>query len=125
MWSSAAVLGHTNFRAEGELCLGVIGKEKKIRLGGGLGGNAVAWAKIADDLPKAGEGPGSSAAVDFALGPGETRVVRFLLAWHSPRWKGGGHPSSDKGNSFTHMYALQYRSARTAAWAWTSNMNPC
>ena len=94
--------------------LGVIGKEK-IRLGGELGGNAVAWAKIADDLPKAGEGPGSSAAVDFALAPGETRVVRFLLAWHSPRWKGGGHPSSDKGNTFTHMYALQYRSARTAA----------
>jgi len=95
--------------------LGVLGQEK-VRLGAELGGNGEAWAQIADKLPKDNEpSSGSSAAVDFALAPGEVRKIRFLVAWHSPRWKGGGHPSSPDGNTFTHMYALLYRSARAAA----------
>lgn len=95
--------------------IGVIGQEKA-RLGGELGASGAAWASIAEKLPEVREDqPGASVAVDFTLSPGETRTVRFFLTWHSPRWKGGGYPASDKGNSFTHMYALRYRSARTAA----------
>ena len=95
--------------------MGVIGKEK-VRLGGELGADAPAWAEIAEKLPEASSRkPGSSAAVDFVLTPGESRVVRFILTWHSPRWKGGGYPASDKGDTFTHVYALHYRSARAAA----------
>ena len=95
--------------------LGVLGKEK-VRLGGELGKDAGAWSKIAQQLPAAGPNhSGSSAAVDFELEPGAGRVVRFLVTWHSPQWKGGGYPASDKGDTLTHMYALQYRSSLAAA----------
>ncbi len=95
--------------------LGLIG-EDKARFGGELGKDPEAWAKIAQQLPEvtANHG-GSSAAVDFELAPGAGRVVRFLVTWYSPQWKGGGNPSSDKGDTFTHMYALRYRSARASA----------
>ena len=33
---------------------------------------------------------GSSIAIDFALDPGDRKVVRILLAWYSPIWKGEG-----------------------------------
>jgi uncharacterized protein (DUF608 family) len=95
--------------------LGVVGKER-LRIGGELGADGTSWARIASALPQAGANDrGASVAVDFSLGPGKTRAIRFVLAWHSPRWKGGGHPSATEGNTFTHMYALHYRSALQAA----------
>lgn len=95
--------------------LGIVGQEKA-RFGGELGKNGEAWASMAQQLPEVRETRGgASAAVDFELAPGESRVVRFLLAWHSPQWKGGGNPSSDQGGTFTHMYALKHRSATAAA----------
>jgi uncharacterized protein (DUF608 family) len=94
--------------------LGVVGQEK-VRLGGELGKDGEAWAKIAQQLPEGTTNRGgSSAAVDFELAPGATRIVRFLVTWHSPQWKGGGNPASDKGDTFTHMYALRHRSAPAA-----------
>ncbi len=99
--------------------LGVIGRERGLRLGGELGASGVAWARIAQILPEAGEDhPGASAAVDFALGPGETKVVRFLLTWHCPQWKGGGYNWREgplAGNTYTHTYAKYYSSALEAA----------
>jgi len=96
--------------------LGVIGAEK-IRSGGELGRGryGTTWSRIADSLPEDEGLPGSSVAVDFALAPGESQVVRFVLAWFNACWKGGGHNSSDEGNTFTHMYALRYRSAAATA----------
>jgi uncharacterized protein (DUF608 family) len=95
--------------------LGVVGREK-LRTGGELGADGSAWANIAEALPAAGpDHAGASVAVDFSLGPGKTKIVRFVLAWHSPNWKGGGHPSATEGNTFTHMYALRYGSALQAA----------
>lgn len=88
--------------------IGVIGRRSP-RLGGPLNADGPAWAAIAHALPSAAEGErGASAAVDFSLGPGESDTIRFLLTWCSPQWKGGGHPSSAEGNTFTHMYALRY-----------------
>jgi len=95
--------------------LGVIGKEK-LRLGGELGADGAAWASITNALPVAQQTePGTSAAVDFELEPNQTETVRFVLTWHSPQWKGGGHPSSTEGNTFTHMYATRYKHALDAA----------
>jgi len=107
--------GVTVTAAKANYVLGVIGEEQ-LRLGGELGADGAAWASIADALPAAQPNqPGASVAVDFDLEPGETKVVRFLLAWHSPQWRGGGHPSSTEGNTFTHMYALRYTSAEEVA----------
>ena len=95
--------------------LGTIGSAEP-RLGGGLDTNGAAWAKIADTLPPNDPGQaGTSAAVDFSLPPGETDVVRFVLAWHAPVWNAGGHNWSDAAHRFTHMYAKHYPSARHAA----------
>ena len=95
--------------------LGVIGKET-VRLGRALDADGAAWAQIAEALPLAGDGdPGASAAVDFALAPGKTKTVRFALTWCGPEWKGGGHPSSTEGHTFTHMYALRYPDAAQTA----------
>jgi uncharacterized protein (DUF608 family) len=95
--------------------LGVVGRER-LRVGGELGADGAAWAKISRALPDASQAhPGASVAVDFSLAPGRAKVVRFVLAWHSPHWKGGGHPSSPDGNTFTHVYALRYSSALQAA----------
>jgi len=88
--------------------LGVVGAASA-RLGGALDDDGAAWARIADALPEAGpEHAGASVAVDFSLGAGKAKTVRFVLTWCSPQWKGGGHPSSTEGNTFTHMYALRY-----------------
>lgn len=95
--------------------LGVIG-DTKVRLGAALGSDGKAWAAIAQTLPQpTSESAGASAAVDFTLAAGEEKTVRFLLTWHSPQWKGGGHPAAETGNVLTHMYALHYSDAVAAA----------
>jgi len=89
---------------------------QKCRTGGELGANGAAWAAIADALPGApAEHPGASVAVDFSLKPNATKVVRFLLTWHAPTWKGGGYNASPNGNTFTHMYAKHYPDAAKTA----------
>lgn len=95
--------------------LGVIGEEN-LRLGGELGADGIAWANIQNVLPVTQQNkPGASAAVDFVLDVGKTKIIRFLLTWYSPQWKGGGHPASTEGNTFTHMYALYYPNALKSA----------
>ena len=101
--------------------LGVIGAEK-LRVGGELGADGAAWSKIADGLPEAQPSrPGGSVAVDVSLEPGQAKVVRFVLAWHAPTWKGGGYNWAPQGNTFTHMYAKHYPSALQAAQALAGN----
>ncbi|MBI2843254.1 MAG: hypothetical protein HYX78_07615 [Armatimonadetes bacterium] len=100
--------------------LGVIGKEN-LRVGGELGADGAGWAKIALSLPQAQlNQAGSSAAVDFSLGAGKEKVVRFVLSWYAPTWKGGGYNWSTTGLNFsphiyTHMYARHYPSAAQTA----------
>lgn len=103
--------------------LGVIGNERA-RFGGELGADARAWAAITGNLPTANaDSPGSSAAVDFDLAPGASRVVRFALTWCSPQWNGIGTPQAKKlypgysgeARSFRHMYAKHYPNSEQAA----------
>jgi uncharacterized protein (DUF608 family) len=88
--------------------LGVVGNQP-VRLGGELGAHGPAWARIATALPEADPHQGgASVAVEFALKAGESRVVRFLLTWCAPTWKGGGYNAAPTGNTFTHRYARFY-----------------
>lgn len=97
--------------------LGVLGREG-LRVGGELGYDEAAWTGIGKGLPEpaAAQG-GSSAAVDFSLARDEEKIVRFVLAWHAPVWRGGGTPAAAQSNPFTHMYAKHYPSAVEAAQA--------
>jgi uncharacterized protein (DUF608 family) len=95
--------------------LGVVGQEK-LRLGRDLGGDVQAWTAIAQSLPALQpHQAGSSAAVDFSLPAGQDKVVRFVLSWCAPDWKGGGAARAKASNTFTHMYARHYPSAAKTA----------
>ncbi len=71
--------------------LGVIGKDTT-RIGGDLAADASAWARIHQQLPQAGsDHAGTSLAVNFALPPRESKVLRFVLTWYAPTWNAGGY----------------------------------
>ena len=90
--------------------------EKKARVGGGLDGDAEAWAKIAKQLPAVeAASSDSSLAVDFKLRRGKEKVIRYLVTWYAPDWKGGGKPWATTGTIMTHMYAKHYPSAQSTA----------
>ena len=107
--------------------LGVAGAAQP-RFGGPLTDGG-AWASIAHALPQAGEEePGASCALNVTLAAGQSRIVRFVLAWHAPTWNAGGYnwanaPVKFTGSyhwekelhSFTHMYARHYPSALGSA----------
>jgi len=96
------------------IALGAIG-EAEARTGGPLGIDWSAWADIAEALPDDHDSCGASVAIDFDLGPGESRTVRFVLAWRSPYWHGGGIPNDPESKAFEHMYARRFHSAEAAA----------
>lgn len=124
--------GVTGVEVNGKLAsyaVGVIGRDK-VRMGGELGADGSAWANIATALPATQSSqPGSSAAVDFSLAPGQENVVRFVLTWYAPTWNGIGYNWGTKvpvgmrpelgytgePRTFTHMYAKYYTSAAQTA----------
>lgn len=103
--------------------LGVTGKES-FSIGGDLGIDGGAWSRskvvdgpwygIEKGLPLEAGQAGASIMVDFKLNEKEKTTVRFILAWYSPQWKGGGTPMAG-GNTYTHMYAARYRNALEVA----------
>jgi len=97
--------------------LGIIGSEK-LRFGGALGRYGYdfttghEWAAIPWSMPRLVDTDfASSMAVDFELGPQETKTVRILLTWYSPIWKGEG------SHFFHRMYAKHFRDAMAVAEA--------
>lgn len=91
--------------------IGVMGSDTA-RYGGGIwvhgydystGQN---WLAIRDRLPSAAADDfSSSMAVNFELQAHEEKVIRLILAWYVPLWKG------EKTNVFEHMYTRKYKDA--------------
>jgi uncharacterized protein (DUF608 family) len=96
--------------------LGVIGKEQA-RFGSGFGSET--WAKINTRLPQPVyreslgaryyEDASSSAAVHFKLLPGESQVVRFLLAWYAPVWEGAQNNLDSLGDNVAQSYQERFK----------------
>ena len=124
--------------ADVNYALGVIGEEK-LRLGAGLNSHPDAWSKLGSELPEPvfrsvndtqfHQTGSSTAAVDFELAPGASKVVRFVLAWYAPVWEGakkgpgGAQPRMEwlspdwmgGTNFYKQMYATRYVSALDVA----------
>ena len=135
--------------------LGVM-DHQKVRLGKGLALDPKAWSRISTQLPqpnaegdlsawantleqlssdkKGFESTDSSAsvAVDFELKPGKTKIIKYILTWYSPYWRGMTYdnvacdnfddhkhsrwpPVTDQSDTrrenYTAMYALDYQNA--------------
>ena len=108
-------------------------EETEVRTGGALGIDGAIWEKAHEAMPSTAEADdgGSSIAVGFSLGPGESKVVRIFLAWYAPEWEGNGVPGtggerimtlapegmalSTTGKRFTHMYAKRFADAGEVA----------
>ncbi|MCL5102618.1 MAG: GH116 family glycosyl-hydrolase [Armatimonadetes bacterium] len=87
--------------------IGTLGSQKP-RLGGKLGFDGPAWAKIPYGLPV--EKPtesGASVAADFRIAPGREKIVRFFVTWYFPFWRGSGSWLGT-GVSYKHMYASRF-----------------
>lgn len=112
--------------------IGVIGKEPSLRAGGDLGVDGGAWSRLAIELPAVTGQAGASVSVDFNLKSNEEKIIRFVLAWYSPRWDGQGRPTKtarrgiagdwfsgsvmqDGSSVYTHMYAKWYPDALEVA----------
>ena len=109
--------------------LGVIGSGAKVRTGGSLSESGTSWSRIAECLPEViprsttddvsirEDSPsnmtyghsGASVAVDFDLDSHEDKVIRFVLAWYSPTWK--GTPET----TYTRAYTARYQDATEVA----------
>ena len=124
--------------------LGVVGSQG-VRFGVGLGRSEEAWSRIGDELPQPAHyehqgvslysDASCSAAVDFTCQAGQSKVVRFLLAWYAPVWEGChekhltlgvqppeqfkdqyqvppiGSPWAGDTHFYTQMYAARYDSS--------------
>jgi uncharacterized protein (DUF608 family) len=116
-------LSGLSVRSEGGAgyAMGIIGSER-IRFGGGLWtpgydyATGQQWRAIAGRLPRtADEDFDSSLALDVELTPQATKVIRIVLAWHSPVWRG------DKNNIYSRMYMREYKNAVDVAQAVAEN----
>jgi uncharacterized protein (DUF608 family) len=92
--------------------LGVIGTEEPLRFGGALWVDGYdfesgqLWKAIGKTLPSPAKTEfSSSMAVDFALDPGEDKIVRIVLTWYSPVWRGEGT------HYYRRMYTRNYKDA--------------
>ena len=82
--------------------------EDGARVGGDLNAEESAWSKIATALPT-NQGAGASAAVDFELDAGQTRTVRFVLAWYKRSLIVNGR------HQYIHAYASRFANVTAVA----------
>jgi uncharacterized protein (DUF608 family) len=89
--------------------LGALGADR-VRTGKELSSDPWSWSQIASRLPDPSpQDSGGSVAVDFKLEAGETRTVRFVLAWHAKEWQG------EKTIRYQNYYSARYPDALAVA----------
>jgi uncharacterized protein (DUF608 family) len=88
--------------------LAALGGEQ-VRVASPLGVAGATWFSVGRALEPPENDFGTSLTVDFDLDSKATKVVRFVLAWYAPLWKGEGD------HHFAHMYATRYRSSLEVA----------
>ena len=77
----------------------------EVRFGGEITADSGAFANIAKSLPVADSNTtGTSAAVDFDLKPGQSKVIRFVISWYFPILDCGPH-------AYIHAYGPRFKSA--------------
>jgi uncharacterized protein (DUF608 family) len=93
--------------------LGVVGGGE-VHVGGELVG--AGWNDLGQVLPdpEPTDG-GASVVVDFSLGPGESRVVPFVVSWYVPKWRAMDRRIGVTLNDYRHMYGTRFRGAEEVA----------
>lgn len=112
-----AVTGVRTGTTDASYVLGVVA-EHEARIGGALNADGEFWSQIDRSLPEPGgedREVGTSLAIDRELEPDNITVLRFVITWHSPFWRGGGHPGATDSKRFEHMYATRWVSAEQVA----------
>jgi uncharacterized protein (DUF608 family) len=106
-----------------EYSLGIVNAGDKFRTGGDFGTDGNYWSNFSGIAQYYGSFPGipeelgqagASVAVEFELAAGQEKTIRFVLAWHSPTWRGGGTPISG-GNEYFHKYAERFKDSNETA----------
>lgn len=73
-------------------------------------GSGGSWFNPFPGLPQELNQAGASVGVKFEMKGNEEKTIRFILAWYSPTWKGGGGALSG-GNTYYHKYTERYKSS--------------
>jgi uncharacterized protein (DUF608 family) len=107
--------------------------DHSVRTGSGFGVDPRHWDAAEKNLPAPGAQDDGSAslAVAYDIAPGESKIIRIVLAWYAPQWEGNGNPGtggepittyapeglavSTTGKRFTHMYASRFQDAGQVA----------
>ncbi|HWD18974.1 MAG TPA: GH116 family glycosyl hydrolase [Verrucomicrobiae bacterium] len=79
--------------------------EDRPRVGGYLDLGAASLKDFVSMREASANDAGATVAVDFNLKPGESRTIRFALAWFAPRWKGTEY------RHYLHAYSRRFSSA--------------
>jgi uncharacterized protein (DUF608 family) len=88
---------------------------ENVRIGGPLNHRGEIWSRFAHSLPTMRPTDfGSSLVVDAEVESKSTRIVRLLLAWWTPGWRGSGSAITT-GNHYANFYTTWFKNAREVA----------
>ena len=106
-----------------QYALGFVNNGESYKTGGDLGCDGGYWSNVGSGgmwshpfpgLPQELNQAGASVGVEFELEARQEKTIRFVLAWYSPEWKGGGGALYG-GNTYYHKYAERYKSSYEVA----------
>ena len=93
--------------------LGVIDRPDAA-IGGELAGPD--WNRLPTGLPEPAVSDGGAAvAIRFALPPGASDQVDFVLGWHAPKWRSMNQSASRTHHDYLHRYGVRFGGAQEVA----------